>query len=307
MGRYFVCVALAASTLTLSVARVWGQETLRWKFKPGDVLRYRMQQDTQQRQIVAGQETKNTMQQTLEQTWKVKQVVGDGSAQIGITFDRMTAKYDLPGGALVVDTGKEPPQGDAGRLDAAMRGLVNREYAVTMTATGEITKVVVPPRADQPAGNEANNPAQAAVDVNEAAIRELLSNAALPLPAKPVKVGETWNHEQSNPGFKLKLTYTLAGPEQVEGKELDKIDITGEMSLEKPPAQDVQVQLAKQDIQGAAHFDAKHGRLADAQISQKTTLNIKAGQRSAQQEVQVMMTNRLVPEGAAAKQASTAK
>ena len=56
-----------------------GAEALRWKFNPGETLRYTMEQETTQGMKAMGQEFKTNLNQTVDLHWSVKSVSSEGS------------------------------------------------------------------------------------------------------------------------------------------------------------------------------------------------------------------------------------
>ena len=71
-----------------------GQETLSWKFREGDVLKYTTEQTTTLNFKVMGKERKQKRAQSMTYTWTIKGVSADGDADITHRIDRVTMKIE---------------------------------------------------------------------------------------------------------------------------------------------------------------------------------------------------------------------
>ena len=77
-----------------------GAQTPRWKFKQGETLRYTMMQETSQGMKANGQDIKTSLNQTVDLHWSVKNVAGDGVAELSQTIDRVRTKIESPGNSF---------------------------------------------------------------------------------------------------------------------------------------------------------------------------------------------------------------
>ena len=77
-----------------------GAEALRWKFKPGETLRYTMVQETIQGMKAMGKDFKTSLNQTVNLHWSVKNVASDGVAELSQTIDRVRTKVEGPGNSF---------------------------------------------------------------------------------------------------------------------------------------------------------------------------------------------------------------
>ena len=88
-----------------------GADALRWKFIPGETLKYTMVQQTSQGMKAQGQEFKTALNQTVDLHWDVKGVT-NGVADMTQTIDRVRTKIEGPGQVLRVRLEREKaPEG----------------------------------------------------------------------------------------------------------------------------------------------------------------------------------------------------
>ncbi len=73
-----------------------GQESLSWKFREGDVLKYTTEQTTSLAFTVAGKARKQKRAQGVTYTWSVKSVSEAGGADITQRIERVTTKVEAP-------------------------------------------------------------------------------------------------------------------------------------------------------------------------------------------------------------------
>src|SRR5262249_8278289 len=75
-------LVLGAWLITGGAPGLAGAQVLQWKFKPGEILRYSMDQKVAMVARGMDRENKSTRSQIVEMTWKVNSVAGDGSAEV---------------------------------------------------------------------------------------------------------------------------------------------------------------------------------------------------------------------------------
>src|SRR4051812_7552274 len=105
---------------------------LRWKFKPGEILRYSMEQTTVTTLNVPDQqEIQTTLNQTIDLSWAVKGVAADGTADVLWTIDRMRLNIKSTLGAFAYDSKDEKvPEGPvAAALVPTLKVLVGAQFA----------------------------------------------------------------------------------------------------------------------------------------------------------------------------------
>ena len=63
-------------------------------------------------------------------------------------------------------------------------------------------------------------------------------------------------------------TYTVAAPEEIDGKTLQKIDITGQLNIKATEPSSSKLKLVDQELSGVLKFDAEAGRLVRSESKQ---------------------------------------
>ncbi|MDF1666750.1 MAG: DUF6263 family protein [Planctomycetota bacterium] len=171
--------------------------TLRWKWKQGQVLRYRMSQA--QNQSMTGFQTMNVESETVYY-WdqKVESVDADGNAVVSITYKRVIQSSKGNGPAMKFDSDDK----EANRQDPQIKiltALIDKPFKMKVSPSGKVSKVVgVDKIANGIIKDLGQNPAMAqAAEI----IRSQLSNKAIGsqmetslriLPEKAVPIGHKW-------------------------------------------------------------------------------------------------------------------
>ena len=145
----FVRIVLSATGRILGAAPsqpTRGAETLRWKFKPGETLRYTMVQEMSQGMKAVGQDIKTSIKQTIDLHWNVKNISSDGVAELSQTIDRIRTKVEAPGSSFDYDSqgGKEPEGQNASPLIPLIKAQVGAEFEFKMSGRGELSDIKVP-------------------------------------------------------------------------------------------------------------------------------------------------------------------
>jgi hypothetical protein len=257
----------------------FGADTLRWKFKPGETLRYTMVQDTTQGMKAMGQEFKTSLNQTVDLHWGVKSVASDGVAELSQTIDRVRTKVDSPGAAFEFDSQSDKvPEGQvASLLTPLLKALVNAEFTFKMNARGELSDIKVPKKLIdtlKTAGPEATGGSM----FSEEGLKNLISESSLVLPEGPVEKGKTWKQPARLPSpmlgtMVLDKTYTYQGA----GGAADGVVTIGldtKVSLEPAADSNVAVKISSQDGRGEVSFDPNAGRVVSSKIIEQLQLSL---------------------------------
>jgi len=181
--------AIPSSCLFLAVAVAWSWSgnpapadsedaartyTLRYRFQPGETIRWNVSHRNKVRTTVAG--VTQTAESTSEsvKVWRVRDVNPDRSATFDYSVERVQMRQRLSGRDEVrfdSESEDEPPLGFEQVAAAVGRPLSK----VTLSDCGEIL------------GRERDRTLQTATAENEGDI-------TIPLPAKPVAIGDQWSH-----------------------------------------------------------------------------------------------------------------
>ncbi len=292
MIRLVRVLLLLAFGIAASLAKA--QEQLTWQLKPGTTLRYRMQQDTQTLTQVGKRNLKTSIHQVFDETWHVNTLSDDGTAQVRFIFDRLLIKYDTPGGVMQIDTSNNVgiPE-ELAPLNAILRSLVGAEFQFAFTPLGEMKEVDIPNSVklalqQRPAERAMQN------NMSEEGLRALIQQSSVLLPKDPVRPGSNWNTSQNHLGMRLTVNYEYKGPHDLRGDRLARVDLKGEMSLDQKSVPPFNVTLSQQDVRGVIYFNAVQGHLQELELTQKTAIDMKMGDATGHQEIQIHTSNRLI-------------
>jgi hypothetical protein len=134
-------VFLATALFGLLPARLSADEPLRWRFQPGQQLRYSIVQEFT---ITGGEDSaaQNTTRQQIDFTWQVERVGEQGEAVIRHKFERIRSKMSLPVGGLEYDSAEEGPPSGMSAVNAPLyAALVKAPVEITVSSLGQLLHV----------------------------------------------------------------------------------------------------------------------------------------------------------------------
>ncbi|MDA1049848.1 MAG: hypothetical protein O3C40_05145 [Planctomycetota bacterium] len=156
-----------------------------------------------------------------------------------------------------------------------------------MSASGNIDKVEVPDSAVE-ALQSIPGVDQLGEMFSKEGLVKMIKQGSHHFPEGALEQGESWTIETENELTQIgkmkvlsKLTY--AGPEVVEGKKLERINVDLTMTL--PKGDDALVTLKDQSAKGTIHFDTEAGRVAHSTLEQHMTMAIAIGGQSIEQKI----------------------
>ncbi len=136
---------LSVFALTASMClQAFGQETLRWRFQPGENRTYTMQQESKSTTTAAGAKSTTSTATSTVVSWDVQKVADDGSAQVQQSIEHLTMKMDMPGIGDVSYDSAAPDAEDNPLLAASivtMKPLLDTPWIFTMNGLGKITEI----------------------------------------------------------------------------------------------------------------------------------------------------------------------
>lgn len=293
-------LTLAALVFALAAPATKADETLRFKFKAGQTVRYEFIQSMKMNVQAAGRESETELTQTMELTWKIKSVDEMGTTTIEQTIDRIAANIVGPAANISYDSAKpetakqENPQAQQlVKLFGVLRGA---QISQEVTALGEIKNVTLPQGLSDKlrevvAGGVGN------VLFSEESLKNMSVQSGLRLPADPIAAGKSWENTIEIPApplgaIKTVNAYTLksTSPEGVH-----EIKVDGKMTLEKSEGIGAEITLDSEPITGTIHFDGKNGNIADSKVLQKFKMSINAGNQNVVQDLAQDISLKRIP------------
>jgi hypothetical protein len=247
-GIFLATMLVAGGGIGLVRAEEAGKYTLRYKFHPGETLRWDVIHRARIATTVSGTtQTAETVSQSVK-AWKVIKVAPDGSA----TFEHMVESVDMSQkltGAQEVrynsKTDAKPPYGFQTIAESIGKPLSQ----VTVSTTGEVV-------------NRQRYPVKQAPE-NEGQI-------TLPLPAEPVAAGEAWSRPYDvditmpgGMGKKIKTLQKFNLEEVRDGVATIRMS-TVILTPVREPA--IEAQLVQRESSGVVRFDIDAGRIIGQQM-----------------------------------------
>lgn len=238
-------LALLAAPLSV-LADDAPQHTLRYKFQPGEVLRWEVDQRSSVRNTMKGASEEAQTKTVSVKAWKVIDVMPDGEIEFITLVDRVRMENKLPDRAEMVfdstDEGDPPP----GFEDAA-RAVGVPLSSIRMSPRGEIIERDV--KHHQPAA-----------DPHEQIV--------MLLPDGPAAIGESWNQPLS---IQVKVGDGVKKVSARRKHTLRKVlsgvaTIATEFQVLSPTTPEIDGQLAHRLVKGEVRFDIDKGRILSQRL-----------------------------------------
>jgi len=287
---FFSLIILLTSARTICLA----QDSLAWKFETGESLKYVVQQKTDMEMNLDGQQQTMSQSQTMDMVWKIASVDPNGTAKMGQIVERVQmATEGGPFGKVQFDSSnKEPVESPLVKSMAEVfRKIVGQEFGVTMQPTGRVEDVVVPAsllKALTESGAAGNA-------MNEQTLKQMMSQSAVTLPAKPINVGDTWESRQ-----KVELpfgTMTVLSVLTYQGTKsgIASINIKPKIEITAKEGAPITVTIVKSDGSGTVSFDLAGGRISKSELDLTMELKVKQSGKTIQQMLRQRTSMALVP------------
>ncbi|MCH2212355.1 MAG: DUF6263 family protein [Fuerstiella sp.] len=261
-----ICLWLAAAACATSTAH--SQDLLEWKLSTGDSLNYTVENKMVTTSTVGGFENQSQLVQKMMMVWDVETRTASRDFVISQFIKRIQVRMSPDRNQTIeYDSGsKESPDDPFVRsLGNVFRKIVDRSFIVTMAPTGAIKEISIPDNLLETLKTAA---AGTPTGVDETALKQMLSQTSVVLPADSVESGDTWQSQQT-----VELPFaTLRLDAQMTYKGLDDnglavIDYSPAVSIE--PKDDAPVKLTLTDSRGTGQilFDQSLGRMVRMQLN----------------------------------------
>jgi hypothetical protein len=285
---------MLVSGLLLATSSSYAQTRLRWKFTPGQQFDQVFEQAMKMSMKLADQPIDTSVRQTIDAVWDVKQVDDQGVAEVVQQFRRIRMKMDSAAGiSFEIDTDSdEDPTGLGSQLGPSIRAMAKSKFTVKVTPEGKYREVEIS-QDTLDAFKALPKTGQMSRMFSEKSLINMVKQGSYSFPAEPVRRGESWTNkaEMDVPQLgkmssEVKLTY--AGPEQIDGKSLERIDIDVAMKID--PQKDggglVKVTVKDHKASGTLYFDNAAGRLSHSELVQKTVMEMAIGDNNISQDIE---------------------
>lgn len=250
-------ITVMAFSLPAAAAENSEKVLLRYRFEPGQVVRYDVTLNDDYKIQVGSTTDEPYSHQSSVKNYTVKSVLPDGSAVLQLTIESVQLEIQQNGDTFRYDSAADTDPQEQPVFEA-MKNLVGKPHLqITMSPRGEVSAFtpMVP-------GNQVpDNPQQVAFDV------------LLRLPEEPLAVGENWKEEFEVvlpiPDSKLTKTIKMQRKHLLQSLEGDlaTIDVQTKV-LTILESTDEEMQLLRRTPSGTVVLDLKQGQLISKTLSQ---------------------------------------
>lgn len=313
MTRWFtvmmVCL-VAAGTAGVAQAQSANKPVrLRLKFAEGQRFDYQVVQDTTW--SVEGQPGESSSTHSLEVSWQVRSVDGEGVADASYLVNRLRVTIAAAGQPQVqADSAKANQGGPLAEMMAPIFDvIINKPIRMKIHPTGEISDVQLPHGMAEELKKLAVG--AAAPLFSEDFLKQVIQASSPDFSPKPVSVGQTWTttRQTNNPAFgkqTTKTTYKYEGLEKRGDRKLAKISPQGEVEFEAAKGANATAEIAKQNSSGAIYLDVEAGKLMESDVKSVMRLNVTFMGNKFTQDLTVVGTVRpLQPRKSPPKESKT--
>jgi hypothetical protein len=300
-GYRRMCLAASVALVALASAQVAQAETkLRWKFTKGQKTSYEISMDMTQ--DIKGGDLPLSMKikQMMNMTWDVKDVADNGTATLNQTIDRVRIELSMSGAnqePIKYDSdAKDKPAGTE-MMSRMYDAMIGKPFVLKMTPLGKVVDFKAP---ETVLAAFKNSPMPGGGNMfSEDGLKQMISQTLPPLPEEAVSEGTTWKQssEMQAPPFGkqiMKTQYTYAGPAEIDGKKVDKIDVSMDLKIEPAGESQTKIRLKDAEAGGEILWDNSAGRPVESQITSSITVVIELNGMSAEQGVTTKMNMKQV-------------
>jgi len=275
--------------LLLSAAEVHAQKTLRMKFVPGAKSTISLVNKTAVDTEFGENKNKTNLNMAIDLYQTVKEVKPDGSAVVLQKLSRiqMESTGGFVGVALKFDSNDLKEADEVNALSQVLRPLIGAEFKVTYSNRGVVLDV-------EPPANLANKGTDALTTIyqqmfGKESFKSMLSQSSVVLPEEPVSKGAKWESKFSSAaqagGAAVTVSYVYGGTVQVDGKALEKLDVTMVIKLLESKLPDApRLNIKKQSSSGTMYFDNQTGAMSHSEIKQLMQIEGQIGAMSLLQQ-----------------------
>jgi hypothetical protein len=276
-------------------------ELLRWKFSPGEVLHYSMEQKTVTITKGTDRESKSTRSQTMDMSWKVNSVAAGGQAEVAQRVDRVRMRVEEPGFTpFVFDSNNSKDDVPEPFLAIAqqLRALSGTEFTFKIRPTGEIEDIRF---SDQTlkALRDAAARGGPQGESSEQGLKDLLLQSSPPaFPEGQVEPGKAWSSKPSRiPSgigtIVMNRSFTFQGPDPKTPRLL-LIGLETKVALE-PAGGGLTAEIRKQEGTGTMTFDSGAGHIVATRVNQKIEMVISVMGQKVDQNTETITSLNLAP------------
>ena len=267
-----------------------GERKLRLKLDVGRKFAYEIVQDMDLTLTIGATTTKTVVNQTIDLEWTVLKQTETDDVVMRQKITRMRLTLDSPAtGKIEFDSDSDADVEGVGKLlSPLLSTVVGSEVQMNMSPRGDVNKIVVP--ADVLGAFKKVPGAKMFGEMfSQEGFRKLIKQASMVLPEK---VEKDWKRTQPHTIKNALLgkmtadtTYTYAGTETVDGRELAKFDVAVEIAFDEEKKGLAKVAIKKQDSSGSIYFDPAAGRMDHTHVKQNLELDVSIAGQEVKQKI----------------------
>ncbi|MGC8639074.1 MAG: DUF6263 family protein [Isosphaeraceae bacterium] len=293
---------LAGFLCAIAAGPAASAESLRWKLKAGESLRYTMVQEISQQMKLPDRDLKQTTNLTVNLHWSVKSVASDGVAEMTQTIDRVRLKVDAPDTSFEFDS--QNPKGPEGpiatQLTPLLKALVGVEFNVRMNPRGQFIEVKVPQKLVESL-RQAGPPGAAGGMLSEEGIKNLISQVSLTFPEEDLEKGKSWSSRSRFPIPKvgtlvMDRTFTYQGSDP-KAADLRQVSLKSSVKLEPTGDSNEAVKITSHDGKGEFTFDPQAGRILSTRVNDLLRMTLSVQGQDLEQTTETVTTMTLARDG----------
>jgi hypothetical protein len=293
-------VGLAALALTAGLSTRGGatEQTLRWKLKPGDTLRYEYRQRCGIKVKGAdGPASDDSSELTIDLTWTVKGVAPDGTAEIALVVDRVRSEARTGAQKVHYDsnekTGDDP---EAQALKAVYVAAVGERYTLKVDDRGRVVEAAVPAKVTEALrGSTFLATADGGSVLSAQGLKNLFAQLIPVLPEKAVDKGAAWSSSLDLPAPPMRLSLTYKDALVALEETAARVDATIVTAIRPDPDSPFKVAVKNQSGNRIVTIDTRMGRVTGSTVKQSVELRLVFMNREVGQVITLDERLRLVP------------
>ncbi len=297
-----VILLAAAGVLGGPAAGAGAADVLRWKFKPGETLRFSVEQKIVMSIKGMEAERKSTRTQTLDISWKVLRVGPGGEADITHRIERIRMRAEVPPFMpFEFDSAESKPVQPGFEAETRqLKSRVGAEFTMKMKPNGEILDVKLSEQTLKQLRE--SFPADApGAEVSEKALKEAILQESPPtFPEGPLEPGKSWSPRPARvplPPFATLVqdwTFTYQGPDP-RSPHLLLVNMQTTAKIEPIEGSDIKVAIRKQEGKGSMTIDGEAGRLVSTRMGLRIDMALSAKGQSMEQSTETTSSMTLQP------------
>ncbi len=272
------------------------QELLSWKLKSGEQLNYSVVQNMQTSMKMADKNVNTAMSQAMDMSWKVRDVENE-SMVMNQAVTRIRMKMEGgPAGTLEFDTNNKEATDNQflTRMREVFGKIVNQAFQVTMTASGKVQDVQVPPLLLEAVRQSAAGNSGA---LSEDTLKDMMRQSAVVLPDQPVGPNSTWTSSQT---IKMPPFGTMSVNSEMKFVQTDAagnvvIDVVPQISVVPSDNAQMRMTLTSSKGRGRVLFNNTTGRVVQSQLELTMQMKVETNGQSFNQVIKQTTSMKLVP------------